>query len=196
MIGLLVAVHIVCYAGIALPGHSYSMSDSRWENTGTARETLVFRVDPPGGASWIKMAASTITLDPGQAASIPVTLTVPAGADKGIYGARLVASGAEENVEFGVGMPANCTGPAAAPIIPEASVKGGPGPVILLGIMGGLLISVILLGVRWRRGISYCDDPVHGPRRGKWRGLRSGTCFALRANQVPPSWALPLKEHR
>ncbi len=165
------AVHLVCYAGIASPGHSYSMSDSRWVNMGTARETLVFRVDPPGGTSWIKMAESTITLDPGQAASIPVTLTVPAGAAKGIYGARLVASGAEENVEFGVGMPANCTGPAATPIIPEVSVKGGSGPIILLGIMGGLLISVILLGVLWRRRISYCDDPVHGPRSSKWRSL-------------------------
>jgi hypothetical protein len=165
------AVHFVCYAGIARPGHSYSMSDSHWVNTGTARETLVFRVDPPGGTSWIKMAESSITLDPGQAASIPVTLTVPAGAVKGIYGARLVASGAEENVEFGVGMPANCTGPSAPPIVPEASVKGGSGLFIPLGIMGGLLISVILLGVRWRRGISHCDDPVHGPRRSKWRSL-------------------------
>ena len=49
------------------------------------------------------MEESSVTLDPGQAASIPVTLTVPAGAAKGIYGATLEASGAEESVEFGSG---------------------------------------------------------------------------------------------
>jgi hypothetical protein len=160
------AVHLVCYAGIASPGHSYSMSSSYWVNTGTEPETFVFRVDPPAGASWIKMAESSVTLDPGQAASIPVTLTVPAGAAKGIYGARLEASGAEESVEFGVGVRPGCTGPAAPPLVP-----GGRGFPLPLWVVAGLLLTAAPLTWLARQRTTDCDHPVHRLRGGKWQSL-------------------------
>ena len=161
------AVHLVCYAGIAHPGHSYSMSSSYWVNTGTEPETLVFRVDPPAGASWIKMAESSVTLDPGQAASIPVTLTVPAGAAKGIYGARLEASGAAESVEFGVGVRPGCTGPAAPPLVPG----GGSGFPLPLWVVAGLLLVAAPLTWLARQRTTDCDHPVHRLRGGKWQSL-------------------------
>ena len=161
------AVHLVCYGGIARPGHSYSMSSSYWVNTGTEPETFVFRVDPPSGASWIKMAESSVTLDPGQAVSIPVTLTVPVGAAKGIYGARLEASGAEESVEFGVGVRPGCAGPAAPPLVPEG-VRGFPLP---LWIVTGLLLAAALLTWLARQRRTDCDHPVHRLRGGKWQSL-------------------------
>ena len=161
------AVHLVCYAGIASPGHSYSMSSSYWVNTGTEPETLVFRVDPPAGASWIKMEESSVTLDPGQAASIPVTLTVPAGAAKGIYGATLEASGAEESVEFGVGVRPGCTGPAAPPLVP-----GGRGFPLPIWVVAGLLLAAALLTWLARQRRTECDHPVHRLRGGgKWQSL-------------------------
>ena len=161
------AVHLVCYAGIAHPGHSYSMSSSYWVNTGTEPETLVFRVDPPAGASWIKMAESSVTLDPGQAASIPVTLTVPVGAAKGIYGARLETSGAEESVEFGVGVRPGCTGPAAPPLAPG----GGSGFPLPLWVVAGLLLVAAPLTWLARQRTTDCDHPVHRLRGGKWQSL-------------------------
>lgn len=162
------AVHLVCYAGIANPGHSYSMSSSYWVNTGTEPETLVFRVDPPAGASWIKMEESSVTLDPGQAASIPVTLTVPVGAAKGIYGARLEASGTEESVEFGVGVRPGCTGPAAPPLVPG----GGRGFPVPIWVVAGLLLATALLTWLARQRRMDCDHPVHRLRGGgKWQSL-------------------------
>ncbi len=162
------AVHLVCYAGIAQPGHSYSMSSSYWVNTGTEPETLVFHADPPAGASWIKMAESSVTLDPGQAVSIPVTLTVPVGAAKGIYGATLEASGAEESVEFGVGVRPGCAGPAAPPLVPG----GGSGLFPLpLWVVTGLLLATALLTWLARQRRTDCDHPVHRLRGGKWQGL-------------------------
>ena len=117
----------VCYAGIAHPGHSYSMSDSYWVNSGTEPETIVIHVDPPAGAYWIRMKENSITLNPGQAASIPVTLYIPPGAAQGIYGAKLVAnSGAEEKVLFGVGVGADCTG--GPPVVRKKGNSGGDYP--------------------------------------------------------------------
>ncbi len=157
----------VCYPGAAHPGHSYSMSDSYWVNSGTESETIVIHVDPPAGAYWIRMKRNSITLNPGQAASIPVTLYIPPGAARGIYVAKLVASsGAEENVLFGVGAKANCTG--GSPVVRK---KGNFGGIIPLGIVGGLLVSV-LIGLRIMPRRSNCDHPVHGPRRSKWQSLR------------------------
>ncbi len=167
LIGLLMAVHLVCYAGIARPGHSYSMSSSYWVNTGTEPETFVFRADPPAGASWIKMAESSVTLDPGQAVSIPVTLAVPVGAAKGIYGARLEASGAEESVEFGVGVRPGCAGPAAPPLVPG----GGRGFPLPLWVVTGLLLTAALLTWLARQRRTDCDHPVHRLRGGKWQNL-------------------------
>ena len=161
------AAHLVCYAGIARPGHSYSMSSSYWVNTGTEPETLVFRADPPAAASWIKMAESSVTLDPGQAVSIPVTLTVPVGAAKGIYGARLEASGAEESVEFGVGVRPGCAGPAALPLVPG----GGSGFPLPLWVVTGLLLAAALLTWLARQRRTDCDHPVHRLRGGKWQSL-------------------------
>jgi hypothetical protein len=156
----------VCYSGITHPGHSYSMSDSYWVNSGTEPEMIVIHVDPPAGAYWIRMKENSITLNPGQAASIPVTLYIPPGAARGIYEAKLVASsGAEENVLFGVGVGADCTG--GSPVVRK---KGNSGGIIPLGIVGGLLITV-LIGLRIMPRRSNCDHPVHGPRRNKWRSL-------------------------
>ncbi len=149
------------------PGHSYSMSSSYWVNTGTEPETLVFHADPPAGASWIKMAESSVTLDPGQAVSIPVTLTVPVGAAKGIYGARLEASGAEESVEFGVGVRPGCAGPAAPPLVPG----GGRGFPLPLWVVTGLLLAAAPLTWLARQRRTDCDHPVHRLRGGKWQSL-------------------------
>ena len=193
------AAHLVCYAGIARPGHSYSMSSSYWVNTGTEPETFVFRADPPAAASWIKMAESSVTLDPGQAVSIPVTLTVPVGAAKGIYGARLEASGAEESVEFGVGVRPGCAGPAAPPLVPG----GGRGFPLPLWVVTGLLLAAALLTWLARQRRTDCDHPVHRLRGGKWQSLAefrhadprqmvasalaasSGTCCRTRSRGLP-----------
>jgi len=73
------AVHLVCYAGIASPGHSYSMSSSYWVNTGTEPETLVFRVDPPAGASWIKMEEAVSRSTPGRLRAFRLRSLSPPG---------------------------------------------------------------------------------------------------------------------
>ena len=113
------------------------------------------------------MAESSLTLDPGQAASLPVTLTVPVGAAKGIYGARLEASGAEESVEFGVGVRPGCTGPAAPPLVPG----GGSGFPLPLWVVAGLLLVAAPLTWLARQRTTDCDHPVHRLRGGKWQSL-------------------------
>jgi len=183
----------VCYAGIAHPGNSYSMSDSYWVNSGTEPETIVIHVDPPAGSYWIRMKENSIILNPGQAASIPVTLYIPPGAAKGIYEAKLVASsGAEENVLFGVGVKADCTGGS-----PAVRKKGNSGGIIPLGIVGGLLITV-LIGLRIMPRRSTCDHPVHGPRRSKWQSLtpRDALLAQARSRLRPPPAARPMRVAR
>ena len=161
------------------------MSDSYWVNSGTEPETIVIHVDPPAGAYWIRMKENSITLNPGQAASIPVTLYIPPGAAHGIYGAKLVAnSGAEEKVLFGVGVGADCTGGP-----PVAREKGNSGGIIPLGIVGGLLITV-LIGLRIIPRRSNCDHPVHGPRRSKWQSLTPRDTLQAQARsrlRLPPA---------
>lgn len=176
------AVHLVCYAGIARPGHSYAMSSSYWVNTGTEPETLTFRVDPPSGALWIKMKENNVTLNPGQAVDIPVTLILPLNAVKDIYGARLIASsGAVNNVEFAIGMkpPADCTAELKAPPVKALPVtpKGSSGPAIPAVIMAGLLTAAVLTGLRIRRNNTPPGSKTRSKRtwgRDMPRGGRNG----------------------
>ena len=185
------AVHLVCYAGIARPGHSYAMSSSYWVNTGTEPETLTFRVDPPSGALWIKMKENSVTLNPGQAVDIPVTLILPLNAVKDIYGARLIASsGAVNNVEFAIGMkpPADCTAELKAPPVKALPVtpkkkalpvtpKGSSGPAIPAVIMAGLLTAAVLTGLRIRRNNTPPGSKIRSKRtwgRDMPRGGRNG----------------------
>jgi hypothetical protein len=94
----------ICLKSPAQPGSTYQLGDIYVTDTGTSTATLnlaaaplwpgqrVYRGEQAISPSWVTFTPSTVTLGPGQGASVPVTLAVPGGARRGIYVANIVAA--------------------------------------------------------------------------------------------------------
>jgi hypothetical protein len=134
----------ICLASPAQPGGTYQAGDVYVTDTGSTAESAGVTTAPlwPGqqvykdelaiSPSWVNFTPPAVALGPGQGASIPVTLTIPAGARHGIYVANILAgpqgspawSGTGEHAQlagfaqtfliFSIGKPApSCTLPPA-----------------------------------------------------------------------------------
>jgi len=93
----------VCLAAPAQPGHTYPLGGVYVADTGSGTASLsvaaaplwpgqrVYRGELAVTPSWVTFSPSAVTLGPGQGASVPGALTVPAGAARGVYVADIIA---------------------------------------------------------------------------------------------------------
>jgi hypothetical protein len=153
-VGVGIQANPVCLAAAAQPGHGYPLGTVYVVNTGSGSESVSLKAETPFNGlkgqhvppSWVGfgyprlllvIGQDSVSLGAGQSAYIPVTVSVPAGARPGMYGADLVAgtvaaapsgsgghavfgAGAETDLEFAVapGPPPSCN--------PDPAVKPGP----------------------------------------------------------------------
>jgi hypothetical protein len=180
-----------CLPVPAQPGHSYVLHVSV-VNTGSGGESISIQTGPPVNGlkgiavppQWVSfgypkllgiIGQGSVSLSPGQQASVPVTVSVPAGAKPGLYGANLVAgamsapspggggqavlgAAAEDDLEFAVApgkapscdlYPAVTPGPKvpAPDYSPAPAASSAPGRGYALAAVG----AVLWLAWRWRR---------------------------------------------
>jgi hypothetical protein len=136
----------ICLASPAQPGGTYQLGDVYITDTGTGTESLTLTAVPlwPGqrvyrgeqaiSPSWVTFAPSTVPLGPGQGTSVPATLTVPAGASRGIYVADIIASTQASPAPSGSGGHAQLAAGAATLLIftvgepvPSCTLPPAPG---------------------------------------------------------------------
>jgi hypothetical protein len=127
----------VCLPAPAQPGHTYPLGTVYVTDTGTSTASLNLAAAPlwPGqrvykgeraiSPSWVTFTPATVTLSPGQGASVPATLAVPAGAPRGIYVANIVAGPQASPAPSGSGEHAQLAAAAATLLIFTA---GEPAP--------------------------------------------------------------------
>lgn len=165
-IGVGVGSNPISLGGPAAPGQSYGLAPLRVVNTGTevASYTITVQRLLPGDETavppeWIKLGDNGFLLGPQQAASVPVTLTLPRDASAGVYLTNLVATGrppaaggavlgaaAAAKLTFTVAsLPAGEPGPPAT----AASERSSSGPDwIWGGLAGGALAGAAVVFLR------------------------------------------------
>jgi hypothetical protein len=188
----------VCLPATAQPGRSYPLGSLYVTDTGSSGESITVAVEPVWRgqsdygryrsvpASWVSVSypkhdlflpSSSVSLSPGQGAYLAVTMTIPAGARRGMYVSNLVASAgtsppqdhtaalgaaAATGLELGVGVHAPSCGipaPSAAAVadaehaaaagdmIPAATASAAKTPYAGWAILI-LLGMVVLAGLR------------------------------------------------
>src|SRR5579871_1206969 len=88
------------------------------KNAGGSPTTVIYSVNPASAASWLKV--SPVTIPPGEAASVPLTLVVPSNAASGEDHVILTVGKVHYDVRFSVGAP-------APPACVAAGYKPAPG---------------------------------------------------------------------
>jgi len=132
---------LICIRGSASPGHSYPMTPLGVKNAGGSPLEVTYSANPAAAMGWLKV--SPVEILPGQSASIPVTLAVPAGAGPGENYVILTAGGARFDVRFSVGVapPPEC-------VAAGYDSSGGTGS---LGFLWLIVLVVIVLVAFWVR---------------------------------------------
>ena len=130
---------LICIRGSASPGHSYPMTPLSVKNAGDSPMEVTYSANPGYAMAWLKV--SPVEILPGESASIPVTLVVPANAGPGDDYVILTAGGVHFDVRFSVGVPAprECI---------AAGYKPPPGtnPLVFLWL---IVPAVIILAAFW-----------------------------------------------